>query len=355
MKSERNQMLSLTERIDALDHLGDILMDHTHPNISTAILRACQGNPWFTPNSCRQSLEAIGQKMLTKPLLRSWIARYDLGRPSKNIGIILAGNIPLVGFHDVLASFICGHKVQYKCSHKDNVLLPSVLEQLFVLNPCARHYFVSAEHLAGFDAVIATGSDTASTHFDYYFRKYPSIIRGNRSSIAILNGQETIDELHALGRDIFDYFGLGCRNVSKLYIPKGLDLNEFFEGIEPYHSTIHHNAYKNNFDYTFALYSMAQIPFLTNNVLILKEDASLAGRISSVHFEYYEDINTLIHQLKGLEDKIQCISTNIDLKNELNGLVRLGECQKPGLMDYADGVDVMKFLTESIYDTQTKS
>jgi hypothetical protein len=279
--------------------------------------------------------------MLNKILLEVWVNNYhdDLSdNPEvKKVGIIMAGNIPAVGFHDLLCVLISGHKAVIRNSSDDAVLIPFLVEVLLNIAPDFANQIEFTQRISDIDAVIATGSNNSARYFDYYFAKYPSIIRRNRNSVAVLSGQETADDFRALGNDIFDYFGLGCRNVAKLYVPRGYVFDPFFALIEERASLMEHNKYMNNYDYHRALFLLDGIPFLTNNFLILRENEPLATPVSVVHYEFYDEINTLEEQLKSKSDEIQC-------RVGLNGLP-FGSSQQPGLMDYADGVDVLQWLT----------
>ncbi len=348
------EMIDVKERIEALHVLRNELRDSPYGVPEEIAMLSYQQNQWFTLDNIRRSIHAIADRMLNREALTDWASQYDLSGSCKKIGIVMAGNIPAVGFHDLLACIIAGHRVIYKTSSKDDILIPYLIARLIDIQPAMSGMIEKVQQLRDFDAVIATGSDTAATHFAYYFRNHPHLIRHNRNSVAVLSGRESQAEIKLLGKDMFDYFGLGCRNVSKLYIPAGYTLADIFTGLTDFHHLIDHNAFKNNFDYTFALYTLAQIPFLTNNVFILKEDQALAGRIGTIHYEFYHDIEDVKSKLNSIEDNIQCISTNIEEWDNKH-VVAFGQCQEPGLMDYADGVDVMHFLTKAIYDKIGKS
>jgi hypothetical protein len=259
--------------------------------------------------------------------------------------LILAGNIPLVGFHDVLSVLASGHHALIKSSTQDARLIKKVLERLIAIEPAFEGSFTFVERLENFDAVIATGSNNTSRYFEYYFGKVPHIIRKNRNSVAVLTGDETTEQLYLLGHDIFDYFGLGCRNVSKLFVPKGYDLIKFFEAIEPYNSIINHHKYNNNYDYNKSIYLVNRDTHLDNSFLLLKEDKSFTSPLAVLFFEYYEDIESLEELLKQENAHIQCIVSELPL-NTGNQVVTFGQSQHPQLWDYADGVDTMDFLTK---------
>jgi len=335
----------LKDRIAVLQELGDALVDLQGDRINAVIQQAYLKNTWFTVDSIRKSLSAIRDQLLNPQLISSWISQYQINDSPTNttIGIVMAGNIPLVGFHDLLCSFICGHKTMIKLSSKDEVLLPVIIAMMVSIDERCAALFEQVDRLKGYDAVIATGGDTAAVHFEYYFRDYPHIIRKNRSSIAILDGTESPEELQSLGNDIFDYFGLGCRSVSKVYLPRGYELNKLFESLYSFKDVIHHNKYKNNYDYNNATMILTNQEFLTNDFLILKEDESLGSRIATLHYEFYDDREQLIESLYSRKDELQCISARDIIDNDL--YVPLGQCQCPGLSDYADHVDTIEFLT----------
>ncbi len=272
----------------------------------------------------------------------------DSLHPEKTIGLIMAGNIPLVGFHDWLCVFAAGYRAKVKLSDKDKRLLPLLVKKMgeWVFESWEYTEFVPEnEPVKGFDAVIATGSNNTARYFEQYFAKYPHIIRRNRNAVAVLNGLETLPDLYALGRDIFAYFGLGCRNVSKLYVPHGYHFDTLLEALHEYRDIVHHDKYKNNFDYNLTLLLLNQLPYKNNGCLLLKEDPALSSRIASVHYEYYDDLSDIDRLLAEKKDDIQCVVSNMQLRDFT--ALPFGKSQEPGLNDYADGVDVMRFLTES--------
>ncbi|WP_295671312.1 acyl-CoA reductase [uncultured Mucilaginibacter sp.] len=302
-------------------------------------------NAWFTADSVLHAVKAIGG-MLNNKELGLWLDSYDFdeNEPAKKVGLILAGNIPLVGFHDVLCVLITGNYALIKASSQDARLIKGVLEILTTIAPHFKKQYNFVERLTDFDAVIATGSNNTSRYFEYYFGKVPNIIRKNRSSIAVICGDETAEQLYQLGHDIFDYFGLGCRNVSKLLVPKGYNFNFFFESIEVYNDIINHNKYNNNYFYNKSIYLVNSDKHLDNNFLLLKEDTRLASPLGVLYFEYYDDLNAAKSKLVEESERIQCIVSAIPLETN-NQVVDFGQSQQPALWDYADGVDTMQFLT----------
>jgi len=302
-------------------------------------------NAWFTPESVENAVKAIGG-MLYEADLSAWLSKYDLDKNTspKKIGLILAGNIPLVGFHDVLCVLITGNHALIKASTQDARLIKHVLEKLVKIDNRFAGQFSFVERLVDFDAIIATGSNNSSRYFEYYFGKVPNIIRKNRNSIAVITGNETREQLYSLGHDIFDYFGLGCRNVSKLLIPKGYDLAKFFEAIEPYKDIINHNKYNNNYGYNRSIFLVGSEQHLDNNFLILKEDERLTSPLAVLFYSYYNDIKAVENLINTEAENIQCVVSSTPL-NINSQLVDFGQSQHPQLWDYADGVDTMDFLT----------
>lgn len=304
-----------------------------------------QYNAWFTPESVLRAVTAIGQ-MLNAADLTRWLDQYsfDSSSPVKRVGLILAGNIPMVGFHDVLCVLVSGNYALIKASSQDARLIQHVLLMLTQIEPAFEKCYSIVNRLEKFDAVIATGSNNTSRYFEFYFGKVPNIIRKNRSSIALLTGNETTEQLFLLGHDIFDYYGLGCRNVSKLLVPKGYIFNFFFESIEAYQPIINHHKYNNNYDYNKSIYLVNSDKHFDNGFLMLKEDQKLASPLAVVFFEYYEDLKAAENILEAQSENIQCVVTNAPIHSK-NQIVGFGESQHPALWDYADGVDTMAFLT----------
>jgi len=301
-------------------------------------------NSWYTRDNLLYALKHWGNSLTEKKLV-DWQSAYpknDMSSP-KTVALIMAGNIPLVGFHDFLCVLLSGHKVLVKLSSNDAVILPFVKKFLVHHDSSLQNKISFTEgKLTDFDAVIATGSNNTSRYFDYYFGKYPSIIRKNRNSIAILSGQETKEQLKNLGEDIFRYFGLGCRSVSKLFVPKGYDFDTFFTAIFEWKHVLEHHKYVNNYDYNKAVYLMSEINLLDNGFLIVKEDESFASPIATLFFEYYSDEGALLEHLQNETENLQCLVSSGFMENE----IPFGQTQTPMLCDYADGVDTMQFLME---------
>ncbi len=337
--------LNLSERLELVAILGEHIVKES--NERTAVMEQAQRfNPWFTVESIEGGLAAIAQSFLQRDILQQWVSNYAIAdNPSpKSVGMVLAGNIPMVGFHDILCTFVSGQRSVLKLSDKDTVLMDYILDGMNAIEPKAKDYFIKTERLANFDAVIATGSNNTATYFHKYFGNHPNIIRKNRNGIAILNGAESIEDLYNLGIDMFTYFGLGCRNVSKIYVPRDYNFEPLLEELHKYNDIIHHNKYKNNYDYNIALYLLNKAKFLNNGSIILMEDERIPSRIATCHFEYYDSIEKLTQDLGTKEDQIQCIVSNIqDLSLKT---FDFGKAQSPTIDDYADGVDTMAFLSQ---------
>ena len=334
------------QRISALSNWGsaiqvliDDLPDNHESPLSEALVQARNKNAWFVNSNSINALKEICNILEINNLNKLFKANIELnnerGEP-KIIGIVMAGNIPAVGFHDLLCVLVSGHKAKVRLSSDDSILIPSLTSILFEMYPEFQNMVEYVTQLSGMDAVIATGSNNTARYFDYYFGKYPCLIRKNRNSVAVLNGKESDEELKKLGHDIFDYFGLGCRNVSKVYVPEGYSFNPFFEAIESYSSLMEHNKYMNNYDYHRALFLLDGIPFLTNNFLIVRENEAYPTPVSVLHYEYFSSVEDLEKKLDGDKELIQC-------RVGANGLP-FGSAQQPDILDYADGVDTMQWL-----------
>lgn len=316
---------------------NDLFLDR----MVTLIQQSQSYNGWFTEENVYFSLESWS-KALTEENLSKWIENYDFSKiQPKNVGLILAGNIPLVGFHDLVSVLISKHNAIVKLSSNDQQLIKFMIDYLIALdNRFATKVTFIEGKLENFDAVIATGSNNTARYFEYYFSSKPNIIRKNRNSVAILTGNETKEELVDLSEDIFRYFGLGCRNVSKLFIPKEYDFKLFFEAMFTQGDVIHYEKYANNYDYNKAVFLMSNFKLLDNEFLLLKEDEGYASPIGSLFYEKYDSLDELHARLKNDEEKIQCIVS----KNLESHHIPFGKTQKPELWDYADNVDTLSFL-----------
>ncbi|MFK7786049.1 MAG: acyl-CoA reductase [Crocinitomicaceae bacterium] len=301
------------------------------------INRQVSYNGWFTKENVRKALLNLGNQ-LTEEKLTNWTSNYAFTEQPKRIGIIMAGNIPLVGFHDFLCVLCSGNKAVCKLSSNDKTLLPALANHLIEFCPVLKELIeFSAGKIGEMDGVIATGSDNSIKYFEQYFGKYPHIFRKNRTSVAVLDGSETKEDLNKLGEDIFAYFGLGCRNVSHLFIPESFAIDRFFEAIVPFGDVIHNNKYGNNYDYHRAVYLMNQIPLLDNNFVLLRESDELFSPLAILHYERYKDLDAVKEKLSKYKDDIQVVIGK-DFET-------FGTSQDPILTDYADGVDVMDWLS----------
>lgn len=316
------------------------LNDVFYNNFEALIYNTKIYNGWFEEKQVRRALKGLAL-WLTEEKLQEWLSPYSWSQYPKQVAIIMAGNIPLVGFHDFASVLFSGNSVLVKLSSDDKHLLPFLAKILIHIQPefTSRISFTQ-ERLSDFDAIIATGSDNSARYFDHYFSGYPNIIRKNRNSIAILNGGESFDELAALADDVFAYYGLGCRNITKIYVPQGYDFKDLFQAFYQFKDILNNKKYANNYDYYRALYLMGSNDMIENGFLLLKKDSSIASPISMLHYEYYSDIKNLKQDLNNMRNKIQCIVTNIDVE----GQISFGKTQRPSLTDYADGVDTMAFL-----------
>ena len=298
-------------------------------------------NGWFTKQQVHFAIQSWANALTEQNLLK-WISNYNFSQiESKTIAIILAGNIPLVGFHDFLSVLISGHKVLAKTSSNDQKLLPFIAKYLIAANSNFNNFITFTDtKLENFDAVIATGSNNTARYFEYYFKSKPSIIRKNRNSIAVLDGSETTKDLQDLGEDIFRYFGLGCRNVSKLFVPRNYKFDAFFEAIFIYQDILNYEKYANNYDYNKAVFLMSNFKLLDNGFLTIKEDESYSSPIASVFYEFYDDLNEVKTKIENDKDKIQCVVSKLTI----SGAIPFGTTQHPNLWDYADNVDTLAFL-----------
>ena len=330
---------------DSMDNLGSSDdWNEWHQKLENVISLAGHKNRWFTKPQVIFAISAWAEQLNDKKL-REWLLPYPLENNShKTVAIIMAGNIPLVGFHDFLAALISGNRVLVKCSSNDNILLPFIANFLIHIEPgLTSEIAFSEDRLTKYDVVIATGSNNTARYFAHYFGHKPNIIRKNRNSVAVLTGKETEEQLYALGEDIFRYYGLGCRNVSKLFVPQDYSFDDFFKGIDTYKYLIDQNKYANNYDYNKAVYLMSAFDFLDNGFFLLKEDTGYASPIGTAFYERYAEIEGLKIKLAGDREQIQCIVGGEMFKNA----IPFGKTQKPELWDYADGVDTVEFLLKT--------
>jgi len=347
--------MNIVNRINAFAKLGDILRNpdtsiyHSFNSeiiqLHNLTLNSSNYNPWFTAENIKDAILAIGHS-LKSAKIEKWLCPFvdnELEPPiPKTIGVVMAGNIPLVGFHDFISVMMSGNKILAKLSSDDKHLLPLVAKMLIKIEPEFENQIeFTSEKLENFDAIIATGSNNTSRYFDYYFGKYPHIIRKNRNGVAVLNGDETTAELFELGRDIFSFFGLGCRNVSKLFVPKGYDFEKFFQAIEDYKNVINHSKYVNNYDYNKSIFLVNKVKHLDNGFLLLKSDTAFSSPISVVYYEEYEGFTGLNQILLENNEQIQCV---VSIEKNITHCIPPGTSQMPELWDYADGIDTLEFL-----------
>ena len=337
---------SIEKRIDAFSGLGTVMR-----NSAAGMTGGYDGgfgglidtlhitNPWFTPDNVRRAVSSIGN-ILTTEKLHTWLSAYpelNDGHKPATVGVVMAGNIPLVGFHDLLCVLITGNRLQAKLSTKDEQLMRAAVETLISLEPALKDYIqLTTGKLSGFDTVIATGSNNTSRYFEYYFRDKPSVIRRNRNSIAILDGTETADELTLLGDDILTYFGLGCRNVSKLYIPEGYDVTLLPDFWKSYETLRGHYKYAVNYDHNKAVMIVNREPFTDAGFIILRHDTSLTPPMAVVNYEFYDGPEMPQREAERLKSQLQCVAGH--------GHIPFGNAQQPELWDYADNIDIISFL-----------
>jgi hypothetical protein len=338
--------MTLSERLFVLSELGKRLSE-PDDYLEAVIHRSSFHNLWFTKENQYKAIRAIASQMLQPELLASWLSDYkpipDDAQPAK-VGLVMAGNIPLVGWHDVLCVFVSGHTALIKLSEKDPYLLPALIRLMSAIDTRCSDYFVVVDRLRDYDAVIATGSNNTARYFEQYFGSRPHIIRRNRNAVAVLTGSETPAQLQALGEDVFRFFGLGCRNVAKLYVPRHYDFKPLLDALHEYRHLVLHDKYKNNFDYNFALFSMNRVPFHMTGSILLVENPEFSSRIAALHYAFYDDMSSLEAELNSHEAQIQCVIARPGAVSVNH--IPLGQAQEPALGDYADGVDTMTFLLD---------
>ena len=341
--------MNLTKRIEAFGKLSDYLINFQinntsiNDNLKNAIDLASLHNRWFTIDNISYAFSSIANS-IEKKSIEEWIKNYDFPENNENIqkiGVIMAGNLPLVGFHDFFYVLMSGNHIVVKLSSDDKYLLPAIATKLIEFEPAFANLISFVEKLESIDAVIATGSNNSARYFEYYFGKHPHIIRKNRNGVAVLSGNESINELIALGNDITRYYGMGCRNISKLYLPKDYNFNHLLDTLCTYSNILDNTKYYNNYEYYKSIYLINLLPFYDNGSTILKEENLISSPISVVYYEFYESIEDINRVLTLNREQIQCVVSN---NTAINGAIPFGSAQSPSLMDYADGVDVMEFL-----------
>ena len=337
--------MNLQMRIEILDRLGKYILSDD-ADWQMAKEKASIQNSWFTPQFIEFASSNIANQFLEKNMLEILSAKYNLHQKTakeknanhnpKTVGVIMAGNIPMVGFHDLLSVFITGHKIRIKASSKDDVLIKQLVTKMIEWAPEINELIFFEEMLKGCDAYIATGSNNSSRYFEYYFSKYPNIIRRNRTSVAILDGNETKEELELLANDVHLFFGLGCRNVTKIYVPADYDFIPLLEAFKKYNYLSDHHKYKNNYDYNLAIHILNNKFYMSTEAVILLEDKSMFSRISQLNYEFYSDKKDVLNELTSSVD-LQCVAGH--------GFVPFGDAQCPGITEFADGKDTIEFLT----------
>ncbi len=330
--------MNLQNRIEVLTKLGAYIKDKSE-KWQQVVTRASISNPWFTEEFIYLAADNIADCFLNSQKLKQWADHYhldDLIQPRK-IGIVMAGNIPMVGFHDLLCVFITGHQQFIKLSSKDNILLHHLIDYLGEIEPEIKQLIIVADQLKGCDAYITTGGQQSATHFEKYFGQYPNIIRRNRTSVAILDGTETNDILQKLSDDIHLFFGLGCRNVTKIYVPENYDFVPLIKSFSHYDYFRNISKYANNYDYQLSMLLMNSIKYMSSESTLLTEEKSFFSPICMLHYEFYNDREKILKTLSS-NDSIQCIVGNGE------GLISFGNAQQPALLNYADGVDTIQFL-----------
>jgi hypothetical protein len=332
--------MNLQDRILLFSALGDQIKRDPNIFFEDSLNNAKISNSWFTKDNIDVSLSSL-LKFLEFNNLLKWVSNYSfINKNIKLILIIMAGNIPFVGFHDLMCVLISGNKAIVKMSSKDNILITTIINNLILLEPKMKDFILVTKDVvkANFDAIIATGSDNSSKYFDYYFKSTNSIIRKNRRSIAILDGTESDLELSGLADDVFLYFGLGCRSVSKLFLPVNYDLDKLFKAFFKYSDVINHQKYSNNYDYNKTIYLMNKENLLDNGFILLKEDVSIQSPISMLFYEFYNSRNELDKYINDNNNLFQCIISKDDID--------FGQSQFPKLDDYADNIDTLEFLSK---------
>lgn len=335
--------MTLEDRIEAFVRLGERFESFFQNDFSELAIQVENNNPWFTPENTKSAIQAL-RANLTKEKLEKWIEPYDLKniKNPKSIGILMAGNIPAVGFDDLLCVLMAGHQACVKLSSSDQVLMRWIIDQIIAIEPRFDKFISIEEMLKSKTAYIATGSDNSARYFDYYFGKYPHIIRKNRTSVGILDGSEKNEDFRRLAEDVFQYFGLGCRNVSKIYIKDKSQLIGFLDAIADFKHIANHYKYFNNYEYNKSIYLVNKDDHLDNGFLLLKESDLMVSPIAVLFYEIYDERSGLDRLLSENKEKIQCIVSN---HGWYPGTIDFGNAQCPSLGDYADGVDTLSFLS----------
>lgn len=331
----------LRDRVDAFKQLGRVLSNfHNTSNFKNIILKAENNNNWFTQRHIEYAILSLGY-MLRKDNLMQFISSYDFCDRVKKVGVIIPSNIPLVGFYDFLCVLLSGHIFIGKLSKSNNVLLPFIANLLCGINMGFKSKIDFQNQLSNVDIVIATGGDNSAVNFEYLFRDQLRLIRKNRNSIAILSGSESVDDYNQLASDIFLYFGLGCRNVSKIFIPNGFNINDLKQAFSNFDYTLINKNYSDNYHYQKTILRMQEIDFFDFDNVLLVESKQINSPIAVLYYEYYDTINSICKFLDCNDHIIQCV---VSSTVTIQGSIRLGSTQKPSLYDFPDGLDVIQFL-----------
>jgi len=333
--------MTVQERKNTLIALGERLKNLSEAEFTELSLRAINQNNWFTATNIKTAIQAWASS-LAPDKVEQWTRDLLEVSTAKSVGLIMAGNIPMVGMHDLLAVLVSGHKAAIKLSSQDSALIQFVINEICLISPQLGEQIELVEQLKEAEAVIATGSDNTARYFKQYFGNKPHIIRQNRTSIAVLNGQESVESLAQLGKDIFTYYGLGCRNVAKVFVPKGMDLAKFIDGLLSFESVIEHHKYRNNYDYNKSIYLVNGEPHLDSGFFLMRETEDLVSPISVIFYEQYDNEAQLALKLSTISEKTQCI---VSCESWYPNSFDFGQAQSPELWDYADGVNTLEFLT----------
>jgi hypothetical protein len=341
--------MELEKRIRAFSKLSNELRAILSSNDPHEMLKLIEEshiyNPWFTAQNVRLAISSVAESMI-EGNIRKWLNPYlkniNNRKESKVVGVVMAGNLPLVGFHDFLSVLISGNKILAKLSSDDNKILPLFVKMLIDIEPDFKDFIeLTEDRLKGFDAIIATGSNNSARYFEYYFGKYPNIIRKNRNGVAIITGDESPEELRKLGLDVFAYFGMGCRSVSKLFVPKDYKFDMLFEAFEAYKTVTDHHKYNNNYEYYRSIYLVNQLAHFDNGFVMIKEQEGYASPPSVIYYENYSELKKVKDKIAFDKESIQCV---VGREGVLENIIPFGKAQQPELWDYADGVDTMQFL-----------
>lgn len=334
--------MTLSERIAAMVQLGEYIKSGDG-YLQAVMQRSYLHNPWFTVENQQLALDMIANYFLRQDLLEQWLNGYEIATATPlNVGLVMADRIPLAGFHDLLAIFLTGNHASIKLAEKDIYLLPHLIKILQKINPATESYFSITPKLKDFQAIITAGYHKSNRYFEQYFSQYPSLIRKDKKGVAILNGTETAAELTALGKDVFSYFGLSHRSVSKLYVPTDYQFEPLLEALHEYRQIVLHNKYKSNFDYHFAIYTLNRAEYLANGCIMLRKSETIHSPMANLHYEFYEDTDQLNHQLQTKKEEIELtVSKNI---HESLPSIGFGQTPYHALWDYPDDKDTIAFL-----------